>query len=109
MSLVIVVLCVLFFGAALILVTQNGTPVDLEVFLTTYRGTPLSVVMAACLSGGIGFAALISFFDGARLRLQNRRLRRQVSRLEEEIQQVRKPRSAAEHDEEATPPPRDYS
>ena len=110
MNLLIVLLCVCFFGAALFLVTQNGTLVDVEVFFATFRRVPLSVVMAACLFCGIGFVALLSFFDGARQRLQNRRLRRQLGRLEEEIQQIREPRSALKRTDENSPvPPRDYS
>lgn len=110
MSLLILMLCLIFFGVLLFLVTQNGGPVDVVILFASYRQVPLSVVMTISLLAGIGFTALISFLDGARLRLQNRRLRRQVGRLEVEIQQLNRAATRVEAAAE-TPisPPRDYS
>ena len=110
MSLLILMLCLVFFGGLLFLITQNGHPVDVEVLFTSYREVPLSRVITFSLLAGIGFAALISFLDGARLRLQNRRLRRQVERLEVEIQQMGRSRSnAAQQEISPVSPPRDYT
>jgi uncharacterized membrane protein YciS (DUF1049 family) len=111
MSLLILLLCLAFFGGLLFLITQNGNPVDVEVLFTSYRQVPLSRVITFSLLAGIGFAALISFLDGARLRLQNRRLRRQVERLEVEIQQLGQARNSAAQQAEVNPvtPPRDYT
>ncbi len=110
MSLLILMLCLIFFGVLLFLVTQNGGPVDVVVLFASYRQVPLSVVMTISLLAGIGFTALISFLDGARLRLQNRRLRRQVGRLEIEIQQLNRAGTKVETAAEGPiSPPRDYS
>ncbi|MCI0568847.1 MAG: lipopolysaccharide assembly protein LapA domain-containing protein [Acidobacteria bacterium] len=110
MSLLILMLCLIFFGGLLFLVTQNGSPVDVVVLFASYRQVPLSVVMTLSLLAGIGFTALISFLDGARLRLQNRRLRRQVGRLEVEIQQLNRAGTKTEAAKVSTvSPPRDYS
>ena len=85
MGVLILALCLLFFGAAFFVITLNGSPVDVEVFLHTFRQVPLSLVMIICLLVGIAFAALLSLLDGVRLRIQNHRLRRQIGRLELEI------------------------
>jgi uncharacterized integral membrane protein len=109
LNLLILLLCLVFFGGWLFLVTQNGTPVDVEVLVFSYRQVPVSVIITISLLAGIGFTALISFLDGARLRLQNRRLRRQVGRLEIEIQQVSRAKTPAEVAQDAPfSPPRDY-
>jgi len=106
----ILLLCLIFFGGILFLVTQNGTPVDVALGITTYRQVPLSVVMVICMVGGVAVTSLIGFLDGARLRLQNRRLRRQVGRLEEEVGRVTNPAAVnSGSDASSTPdPPRDY-
>ena len=110
MSLLVVVLCLAFFGGMLFLVTQNGTPVDVDILFLRFRQVPLSLLMTICLLLGIGFAALLSFLDGARMRLQNRRLRRQIERLESDIQQFGKQRSRKEPGETGpgASPPKDY-
>lgn len=110
MSLLILMLCLAFFGGLLFLITQNGSPVDVELLFTTYRQVPVSRVITFSLLAGIGFTALISFLDGARLRLQNRRLRRQVGRLEAEIQHMSHPRTdSGAVNSSALSPPRDYT
>lgn len=110
MSLFILALFLIFFGGWLFLITQNGSLVDVEVLFASYRQVPLSRVITISLLAGIGFTALISFLDGARIRLQNRRLRRQVGRLETEIQHLGRSRS---HTEAAgdiqISPPKDYT
>jgi uncharacterized integral membrane protein len=109
LSLLILLLCLVFFGGLLFLVTQNGTPVDVEVLVFSYRQVPVSVVITLSLLAGIGFTALISFLDGARLRLQNRRLRRQVGRLELEVQQLGHTKTPTEGAPKIPfSPPRDY-
>jgi uncharacterized integral membrane protein len=95
MMFLILLLCLIFFGGALFLVTQNGTPVDVQFGMTTYRQVPLAVVMVISMVGGVAVATLIGFLDGLRLRFQNGRLRHQVERLEEEIGRVRDPRDIA--------------
>ena len=110
MSLFIMLICLAFFGGMLFLITQNGTPVDVDILSLKFKQVPLSVVMTVCLLSGIGFAALLSFLDGARMRLQNKRLRRQLERLESEIQLSGKQRPSKERDEMRSPaPPKDYA
>jgi uncharacterized membrane protein YciS (DUF1049 family) len=91
MGVLILMLCLLFFGAIIFLMTLNGSPVDVDIFLYTFRQVPLSQVMVISLLAGIAFAALLSLLDGIRLRMLNHRLRRQVGRLELEIQRRTSP------------------
>ena len=91
MSLFIAAICLLFFGAVLFLVTQNDATVDVNLLFGSYREVSVSLLMVACLAAGVGFASLVSFLDGMRLRLQNRRLRRDVGRLEGELEKRRRP------------------
>jgi uncharacterized membrane protein YciS (DUF1049 family) len=91
MGVLILMLCLLFFGATIFLMTLNGSPVDVDIFLYTFRQVPLSQVLVISLLAGIAFAALLSLLDGIRLRMLNHRLRRQVGRLELEIQRRTSP------------------
>ena len=109
MGVLILALCLLFFGAAFFVITLNGSPVDVETFLHTFHKVPLSLVMIISLLVGITFAALLSLLDGIRLRIENHRLRRQVGRLELEIQQKAPPaRPQSEPLASLTLPPLDY-
>jgi uncharacterized membrane protein YciS (DUF1049 family) len=108
MGILILALCLLFFGAIVFLMTLNGSPVDVDVFLHTFRQIPLSQVMVISLLAGITFAGLLSLLDGIRLRMLNHRLRRQVGRLELEIQRRTSPTPAVQPVTPATRPPLDY-
>ncbi len=104
MSLFIVALCLFFFGAVLMLVTQNDARVDINLLFSSYQQVSVSLIMVACLAAGVGFASLISFLDGLRLRLQNRRLRQDVGRLEGELEKRRKPAMEKIAERPAIPP-----
>ena len=109
MSLFIVALCLFFFGAVLMLVTQNDAKVDVNLLFSTYEQVSVSLIMVACLAAGVGFAALISFLDGLRLRLQNRRLRQDVGRLEGELVKRIKPVMEKTASERPGTPPQDFA
>jgi uncharacterized integral membrane protein len=108
MSLFIAALCLLFFGVVLLLVTQNDAKVDVNLLFSSYQQVSVSLIMVACLAAGVGFAALISFLDGLRLRLQNRRLRKDLGRLEGELERRRKPLAGKTASEVPTAPPQDF-
>jgi len=81
-NLLIAILCIVFFGAVLLLVILNHASVDVNLFFRDYQQLPVAVVMVASLLVGIAFTAVIAMLDGIRLRLLNRRLRKEVTRLE---------------------------
>jgi len=109
-SLVIALLCILFFGAVLLLVVLNHGATDINLLFRTYEQVPVAVVMVVSLLAGIVFTSLIGIMDGVRIRVQNRRLRKRVVRLEDEIEGMRHPREepGAPPDEDPHPPA-DYS
>ncbi|HEU5182912.1 MAG TPA: LapA family protein [Candidatus Polarisedimenticolia bacterium] len=109
MSLFIVALCLFFFGAVLMLVTQNDARVDVNLLFSSYQQVSVSLIMVACLAAGVGFASLISFLDGLRLRLQNRRLRKDVGRLEGELEKRRRPMMEKMASERPATPPQDFA
>jgi uncharacterized integral membrane protein len=108
MSLLLVILCLLFFGAMLLVVTLNGSPVDVHLYFRSYSQVPLSLVMVVSMLAGILFTALLGVLDGIRIRIHNRRLRRQVSRLERQIQGLHTPVAPADDGPAPFGPPPDY-
>jgi uncharacterized integral membrane protein len=109
-SLVIALLCILFFGAVLLLVVLNHGVSDINLLFRTYEQVPIAVVMVVSLLAGIVFTSFISIMDGVRIRVQNRRLRKRVVRLEDELEGMRHPREAPEAaPDEDSRPPVDYS
>jgi len=96
MSLVIAILCILFFAAVLLLVVLNQGTVGVSLLFRTYEEVPVRVVMVASLLAGIGFTSFIGIIEGIRLRVWNRRLRREVARLECEMELLRQSSSPNE-------------
>lgn len=110
MSLIIALLSILFFGAVLLLVITNHGVSEVTLFFRTYEQVPVAVVMVVSLLTGIVFTSFISIIDGVRIRVQNRRLRKRILRLEDEMEGMRHPPEAGgpEPDEHSSPP-MDYS
>lgn len=108
MSLLIALLCILFFGAVLLLVVLNRGTTDIHLLFRTYEQVPVAVVMVVSLLAGIVFTSFISIMDGVRIRVQNRQLRKRVVRLEDEIEGMRRPReepgAPSDLDENPSPP-----
>jgi uncharacterized integral membrane protein len=103
LNLVIALLCILFFGAVLLLVILNPGTVDVNLFFHAYPQVPVAVVMAFSLLTGILFTSLISIMDGVRIRIQNRQLRRRLARLEDEMEALRHAPEPPEAGTEAAP------
>jgi uncharacterized integral membrane protein len=110
MSLVIVLLCILFLGAVLLLVILNHATADVNLLYRTYEQVPVAVVMVMSLLAGIVFASFISIVDGIRIRVMNRKLRKRVVRLEDELEEQRhRPGSTQASGDGEPSPPMDYS
>jgi len=109
MSLVIAILCIFFFAVVLLLVVLNQGTVGVNLLFRTYEEVPVRVVMVASLLAGIGFTSFIGIIEGIRLRVRNRRLRREVARLEREMELLRQsygPSKATDGpSSDSTPPP----
>jgi len=89
MSLLIAILCIFFFAVVLLLVVLNQGTVGVNLLFRSYEEVPVRVVMVASLLAGIGFTSFIGIIEGIRLRVRNRRLRRDVTRLETEMERLR--------------------
>ena len=89
MSLLIAILCIFFFAVVLLLVVLNQGTVGVNLLFRSYEEVPVRVVMVASLLAGIGFTSFIGIIEGIRLRVRNRSLRRDVTRLETEMERLR--------------------
>jgi uncharacterized integral membrane protein len=109
LSFLILLLCALFFGTLLLLVTQNSSPVDFQFLVLSYRQVPLSLLLTVGILFGVVFSAFLALLEGARLRLQNRRLHRRVGKLEDQLRRTKQPGSAPlPRQAGGTSPPVDY-
>ena len=90
MALVTLAVLVLGFWAA----NMETVPVTIW-FGTTFPEVPLGVVVVIAVAAGAVFSGLIAVFEGARIRLDNRRLRKKVQRLEAEPAQPKSERTAS--------------
>ena len=89
------------------LITNPGERVDVTVGNYQYENTPLSLVAFFALTVGVAFTALVALIEGATIRLDNRRLRREIQRLETENHFLRtQPNPAAAPGEPETEIPR---
>jgi hypothetical protein len=72
------------------LVLENlGTRADVTVWRTTYPDVPLYLVTILSVFVGIVYAGVIAVAEGAHIRLANRRLARDVRKLETELNFLR--------------------
>lgn len=90
MRLLITVMLILLFLAILGFYFGNqDARVDLSVGNTTYEQVALYLIVIASLLAGIIFTAVIALAEGVTLRLDNRRLSREIRKLETEINYLR--------------------
>ena len=82
----LIVLGVVLIG---FLITNPGERVDVTLGNTQYHDTPLSMVAFFALTVGVAFTAIVALIEGATIRLDNRRLRREIQRLETENDYLR--------------------
>ena len=66
------------------LVTNPAERVNITVGSSQYEDVPLSLVALIALTVGVAFTAAVALIEGATIRLSNRRLRREIQRLETE-------------------------
>jgi len=66
------------------LITNPAERVNITVGSSQYENVPLSLVALIALTLGVAFTATVALIEGATIRLTNRRLRREIQRLETE-------------------------
>jgi len=65
-------------------ITNPSERVTITLGNTQYSDVPLAMVALVALTIGVAFTAAIALIEGATIRLANRRLRREIQRLETE-------------------------
>jgi hypothetical protein len=104
-AIVLLALVLLGFG-----VTNLGTYVTVTIWATEYPNVHIFYVVSIAVLVGALFSGIIAVVEGAKIRLDNRRLRRELHKQETEINYLRTQPPASgkpEPDEEqgAKPPP----
>ncbi|MFQ5878103.1 MAG: LapA family protein [Acidobacteriota bacterium] len=100
MNILIYVVVCLFFIILLVVGIYNNAEVTLNLVLWRNVGPlPLGGAIAAAALFGVAFTCTIGLLDGIKIRITNRQLRRQISRLEEEADSLRL--SLARHETQA--------
>lgn len=90
MRLLVVLMTFLLFVAIIGFVLTNlDTRVGVTVWKTQYPDLPLFLIVIAAVFAGIVYAGIIGVSEGAHIRLANRRLTREVQRLETELNYLR--------------------
>ena len=87
---ILIYLLMAFFNILLFIVgVYNGGEVMLELKLWQVGPVPLGALIATAAVFGMAFASLIGIIDGIKIRITNRQLRRQLNRLEEDVDALR--------------------
>ena len=90
MRLLISIVLILFFVAMIGFLTTNlESRVDITLWSTPYPQVPTFYVVLVSFILGFVFTAIIAIAEGARSRLENRRLRREIRKQENELNFLR--------------------
>ena len=110
MTIVIYLVVGLFFIVLFIVGIFNNAEVTVNLILWQVGPAPLGTVIAAAAIFGVAFSCVIGVIDGIKIRIQNRKLRKQMRRLEEDSDSLRlklarheSPDPAAHSADQATP------
>jgi len=96
MRLLVIVLTILLFVGFLFFVMDNlDTEVQVRLGKRSYPSVQLFVVVLASIFVGMVYAGIIAVAEGANARLANRRLAREVGKLETELNYLRTQRPDA--------------
>src|SRR5262245_45624871 len=100
--LVIVLTFLLFVGIIGFVLTNLDTRVPVTIWKTQYHDLPLFLLGIVAVVVGICYAGIIGVAEGASIRLANRKLAREVQRLEVELNYLRTQPSSAPRSEPDT-------
>jgi uncharacterized integral membrane protein len=83
-AIILLALVLIGFG-----VMNLGTYVNIKLWATEYPKVPIFYIVAVSVFVGALFSAIIAVVEGAKIRLDNRRLRRELRKQETEINYLR--------------------
>lgn len=89
MRLALPLLLIVFAIVLLMFALTNDSRVDVTLGGTTYRGVHLTIVVLVSLVVGVVLTGILALIEGASSRLDNRRLRRRLEKLETEMNFLR--------------------
>jgi uncharacterized membrane protein YciS (DUF1049 family) len=87
--LVILMTLLLFFVILGFLLTNMGTQVPVKVWTTDFPDVRLHNIVLISIFAGIVYASVIAIAEGAKIRIANRKLNREIHRLETELNYLR--------------------
>ncbi|OGT30814.1 MAG: hypothetical protein A3E87_07175 [Gammaproteobacteria bacterium RIFCSPHIGHO2_12_FULL_35_23] len=79
----LIVIVLLIVGISFAILNSEAVPVN---YYIATKHVPLSLLMVICFGIGVIIGILILFLKMVRLRIHNRLLRRQVSKLKQEVE-----------------------
>lgn len=83
-AIILLALVLIGFG-----VTNLGTYVTITLWATEYPNVPIFYIVAVSVFVGALFSSIIAVVEGAKIRLDNRKLRRELRKQETEINYLR--------------------
>lgn len=101
----IVMTILLFIGIIGFVVTNLDQKVTVTVWTTPYENIHFFLVVILAVLAGICYAGIIGVAEGAQSRLTNRRLLRELRRLESELNFLRTQPPSARPEPDAVPEP----
>ena len=84
-----IIIIILFFALLILAVLNSEESVSMNFYWRTLRDVPLIFVIFASLLVGVIIAGIIGLAENMRLRMTQRQLRREIKRLEEEVNSLR--------------------
>ena len=89
MNILIYLVVCFFFLVLLVVGVYNGNDVTINLVFWQMGPAPIGAVIATAAVFGVAFACVIGVIDGIKIRITNRKLRRQLRRLDEEADALR--------------------
>lgn len=91
LSVMLILLVLVLVG---FMITNSSQYVEITIGSTQYPNVWLPTVVFIALAVGVAFTAVVALIEGATIRLTNRRLRREIQRLQTEQSFLRSPSPA---------------
>ncbi|MDH3626219.1 MAG: lipopolysaccharide assembly protein LapA domain-containing protein [Acidobacteriota bacterium] len=104
MKVLIVLLFMLLTAVVVVFAIYNTATVPITVWYTSFPAVELWVVVVVSIIVGVVFALTIGLVEGTATRIENRRLRRTLRKLETENNYLRTQPSSARHRTESPLP-----
>jgi len=89
MNILVYLAVFLFFIVLFIVGVYNSGDVKVNLVLWEVGQAPMGLVIATAAIFGVAFACAVGIIDGIKMRIANRVLRKQVRRLEEDVDTLR--------------------